>query len=121
MSDVIAVMNRGVVEQVGTPEEIYQRPATRFVASFLGMMNWIDGIGLRPESLHVSRENLLGSRPGVVTGRTFLGSTVHIEIRLDNGETCSVQTSHVSGSFAAGDVVHVTWCSGDELRFSERI
>jgi ABC-type Fe3+/spermidine/putrescine transport system ATPase subunit len=121
MSDVIAVMNRGVVEQVGTPEEIYQKPATRFVASFLGMMNWIDGIGLRPESLNVSRENLLGSRPGVVTGRTFLGSTVHIEIRLDTGETCSVQTSHVSGSFSAGDVVHVTWCSGDELRFSERI
>src|SRR5215831_1845254 len=121
MSDVIAVMNRGVVEQVGTPEEIYQRPATRFVASFLGMMNWSDGTRLRPESLHVSRESLLVSRPCIVTRWRFLGSTVHIEIRLDNGETCSVQTSHVSGSFSAGDVVHVTWYSGDELRFSERI
>src|SRR5262249_35562910 len=36
MSDFVAVLNRGAVEQVGPPEEVYRRPATRFVASFLG-------------------------------------------------------------------------------------
>src|SRR6202049_3074276 len=46
LSDQIAVMNGGMVEQVGSPQEIYQRPRTRFVASFLGAMNWIGGGGV---------------------------------------------------------------------------
>ena len=55
MSDQIAVMNGGRLEQVGTPEDIYLRPRTRFVAEFLGAMNWIDGIGVRPEATRISR------------------------------------------------------------------
>ncbi|MFT3989232.1 ABC transporter ATP-binding protein [Aestuariivirga sp.] len=43
MSDVIVVMNHGVVEQMGSPEEVYNSPATRFVASFLGQSNLLDG------------------------------------------------------------------------------
>jgi len=45
MSDRVAVMNRGRVEQVGTPEEIYERPATRFVAEFVGSGNFFEGTG----------------------------------------------------------------------------
>jgi spermidine/putrescine transport system ATP-binding protein len=45
MSDRIAVMNRGRVEQVGTPEEIYERPATRFAAEFVGSGNFFEGTG----------------------------------------------------------------------------
>ncbi|MGY3571851.1 putative 2-aminoethylphosphonate ABC transporter ATP-binding protein [Vibrio paucivorans] len=41
MADRIVVMNHGVIEQVGTPQEIYQQPATRFVAEFVGSMNFI--------------------------------------------------------------------------------
>ncbi|AGT09857.1 ABC transporter ATP-binding protein [Paracoccus aminophilus] len=44
VSDRIVVMRAGVIEQVGTPEDIYLRPATRFVASFIGRMSLIDGI-----------------------------------------------------------------------------
>jgi len=43
MSDRIAVMNKGVLEQVGTPEEIYEQPATRFVAEFIGETNLLTG------------------------------------------------------------------------------
>ncbi|MFV0475148.1 MAG: ABC transporter ATP-binding protein [Pikeienuella sp.] len=43
MSDRIAVMNAGRIQQVGTPDEIYFRPATRFVADFIGEMNFLDG------------------------------------------------------------------------------
>jgi spermidine/putrescine transport system ATP-binding protein len=43
MSDRIAVMNRGQIEQLGTPGDIFDRPATRFVAAFMGMTNLIDG------------------------------------------------------------------------------
>jgi spermidine/putrescine transport system ATP-binding protein len=45
LSDAIAVMHRGRLEQVGTPEEIYRRPATRFVAGFIGSSNYIGGRG----------------------------------------------------------------------------
>ena len=48
MSDRVAVMNRGRVEQFSTPEDVYLRPATRFVAGFLGPVNWFGDAGLRP-------------------------------------------------------------------------
>src|SRR5205085_7381015 len=56
MSDHIAVMNQGAVEQTGAPREIYNRPRTRFVASFLGAMNWINGVGVRPECTRICRD-----------------------------------------------------------------
>ena len=43
MSDRIAVMQAGKVEQLGTPEELYERPATRFVADFIGTTNLLHG------------------------------------------------------------------------------
>ena len=43
MADTIAVMNHGVVEQLGSPRELYERPATRYVANFLGQSNVLDG------------------------------------------------------------------------------
>ena len=45
MSDRIAVMNAGKVEQLGTPEELYERPTTRFVADFIGTTNLLHGDG----------------------------------------------------------------------------
>ena len=43
MADRIVVMNQGVIEQIGTPEEIYRQPATMFVADFIGSMNFVPG------------------------------------------------------------------------------
>src|ERR1700676_1168449 len=61
LSDRIAIMSAGEVEQTGTPQELYQKPRSRFVASFLGAMNWLDGVGIRPESVRLSR---VGGSPG---------------------------------------------------------
>ena len=44
MADRIVVMNEGIIEQVGTPEEIYRRPASRFVADFIGAMNFLRAV-----------------------------------------------------------------------------
>ena len=52
LGDRIIIMNRGKIEQIGTPEHIYDRPETRFVASFVGMVNVIDGI-VRDEKVQV--------------------------------------------------------------------
>jgi spermidine/putrescine ABC transporter ATP-binding subunit len=50
MSDRIAVMHHGRIEQVGTPAELYEAPASRFVADFLGESNFLDGVVVRAES-----------------------------------------------------------------------
>jgi spermidine/putrescine transport system ATP-binding protein len=58
MSDRIAVMNRGIVHQIGTPDEIYNDPQTAFVASFIGDMNFLEG-------------EVLGTRAGTTRLRVF--------------------------------------------------
>jgi spermidine/putrescine transport system ATP-binding protein len=120
ISDFIAVMNCGSVEQAGTPEEVYRKPSTRFVASFLGAMNWIDGIGVRPESVRLSREPSAGSRCAEIAGKAFLGSMVHFEARLDSGETCMAQMMNGGAvAFQQGDCVHVSWNENDEVRLPQ--
>jgi spermidine/putrescine transport system ATP-binding protein len=121
MSDQMAVMNGGRIEQVGTPEQIYRQPRTRFVACFLGTMNWIEGAGLRPEMLSVSRApaaNGCRSCAAVVTGVVFLGAVVHIETQTGSGERCVAQALPGDG-FAPGDAVHLAWRESDELRIPE--
>ncbi len=119
MSDTIAVMNGGKVEQAGSPEEIYRRPSTRFVASFVGAMNWIGGAGLRPEALRVSQDPHAGSRCATVVSTTFLGPILHIEARFENGESCIAEISANGGTaYRPGDCVHICWNAADELRFA---
>src|ERR1700726_4127005 len=55
MADRLGGMNPGELQQVGTPEEVYLRPQTRFVASFLGAINWIGDIGVRPEAMRIAK------------------------------------------------------------------
>jgi len=117
MSDHIAVMNQGVVEQVGAPREIYNHPCSRFVASFLGAMNWIDGIGVRPESTRISSEGP-GTLTATVTGASFLGSHTIVEARLESGETVLAQIASDYAAFSPGEIVHIRWDPVDEIRFA---
>ena len=120
MSDRIAVMNAGRVEQVGTPQEIYQRPSSRFVASFLGAMNWIGGVGLRPESIRLCRESPGGgARRAVVTRRVFLGSAMHVEAAIEGGEAVIAEIPACDCEFREGDLVHLWWNPSDELHLSQ--
>ncbi|MDR2533122.1 MAG: ABC transporter ATP-binding protein [Oscillospiraceae bacterium] len=58
MSDTIVVMNKGVIEQTGTPEEIYNSPVTPFVARFVGRSNWIgENRMFRPEALQLEQNS----------------------------------------------------------------
>jgi ABC-type Fe3+/spermidine/putrescine transport system ATPase subunit len=118
VSDRITVMNRGRVEQVGTPEEVYLRPRTRFAAAFLGAMNWIDGVGVRPEATRVSHQPPPGgarAREGRVTASTFLGDCIQLEACLASGELLTAQVSRLNGTFRAGESVHVWWHAADEI------
>ena len=121
LSDRIAVMNNGRIEQTGSPQDLYLRPETRFVAGFLGAMNWYNGIGIRPESTRVAptppAENGARAFPARVEEAVFLGNCLHIETRLASGERIVSEISRASEAYAAGDEVHVWWRPEDELRF----
>ena len=120
LSDKVAVMNQGRIEQFGTPEDVYLRPATRFVAGFLGTMNWLGKTGVRPEATLVSREGE-GHR-GRVESSLFLGNCVHVNVVLDDGRPMVALISFAAmslaqGDFRAGEPVRVHWLPADEMRF----
>jgi ABC-type Fe3+/spermidine/putrescine transport system ATPase subunit len=120
MSDQLAVMNAGRVEQVGTPEDIYLRPRTRFVAGFLGGVNWIGEAGLRPEAIRISRPGQRTAacwRPAVVTGSVFLGNCVQVMARLESGEEAVAEVPRDLASFQKGEAVEICWHPHDEMRF----
>ncbi len=120
MSDSIAVMNQGRIEQVGSPEDVYLRPATRFVAGFLGAVNWIDGIGLRPEVTGIARlaPADVVSRAATVVHSTFLGNCIQVMARLDSGEQAVAELARGDGAFHTGEAVQLYWKPADEMRFS---
>jgi spermidine/putrescine transport system ATP-binding protein len=123
LSDQIAVMNRGHLEQVGAPQEIYLRPASRFVAGFLGAVNWINGIGIRPEATRISRSAPNGDArcvAGVVQHAMFLGNCLHVETILNNGDRVVAEVSRLDGSFASGESVHLWWNPADELLLPQK-
>ena len=70
-------------------------PATRFVASFLGGVNWMEGAGIRPEAMRISKEQPPGNGarayPGVVENSTFLGNCLQVQAKLSNGTACVVE------------------------------
>jgi spermidine/putrescine transport system ATP-binding protein len=75
MSDRIAVMNHGRVEQLGTPEELYERPTTRFVADFIGTTNLLSGTVEAIDGEHAvirlaTRESCLVGRSDLIVGRS---------------------------------------------------
>ncbi len=95
MSDRVAVMANGRIEQVGPPVEVYERPATEFVAGFIGISNLLtrDGVKfvVRPEKLRMLLENEQPERgmtvePGVVEEVVYVGQATRYNIRLDHGE-----------------------------------
>lgn len=131
MSDRIAVFNAGRIEQLGTPHEVYEKPATAFVAGFLGVSNLLSGDGakalvgttdlvnIRPERIRLAGA---GTKPGsgetaveaVVVESAYTGAnTIHIvetstKVRLISTSLNNELPGH-SDSFAPGDKVVALW------------
>ena len=95
MADRVAVFNFGKLVQVGTPEEIYRQPNSRFVADFVGSSNvlapeFVETIAgerrwasLRPEAIHLVRgEGGHSALSGSVVSRSYLGATIRLGIAL---------------------------------------
>ncbi|HEX2680595.1 MAG TPA: ABC transporter ATP-binding protein, partial [Candidatus Dormibacteraeota bacterium] len=95
MSDRVAVMTNGQIEQVGSPVEVYERPATEFVAGFIGISNVLlrDGVRfvVRPEKIVMLAEGEsapsgMTVEPGTVEEAIYVGMTTRYVIHLTRGE-----------------------------------
>jgi len=97
MSDRIAVMNDGKIQQIGTPMEIYEHPKTRFVADFIGEANLIEGKCTSPG---IFESNLLPTPIKVVDEKEFVGKNVFLTVRperINVGEEAKKLENSVEG------------------------
>ncbi|NJC74077.1 ABC transporter ATP-binding protein [Planosporangium thailandense] len=128
MADLVAIMNKGRLVQVGSPEEVYRRPADLFVATFLGEANLLpvsggrvtgfrhaaatsraEGIGvLRPEDIQIRPAAADDTAPGKVELSVFQGNRRRVTVRCAGIDTPVVISAPPSGVAAeVGDEVHL--------------
>jgi spermidine/putrescine transport system ATP-binding protein len=122
MSDRIAVMNRGRLEQSGSPEELYRRPRTRFVAGFLGAMNWFGDAGVRPEATRLARTpppDGVRRVAATVASAQFLGPSHRVEVKLGGGGSAVVEIANGDELPRGGEPVHLWWLAADEIHLPE--
>ena len=105
LSDRIVVMNHGRAEQVGPPHEAYERPATPFVASFLGKTNLLDGATVRPEKIWFAAAGLAGK----VRTRIFQGNHWLYQIDTPGGLVTVIRQNSGEPMPAEGEAVHLAW------------
>jgi multiple sugar transport system ATP-binding protein len=109
MADRIVVLNKGHIEQVGTPLELYNKPNSLFVAGFIGSpkMNFIEGnsIGVRPE--HVLLSDKKGEWSGTVKLTEHLGSDTFLHVDAGQRGSLVVRAQGESG-FNMGDKIWMT-------------
>jgi putative spermidine/putrescine transport system ATP-binding protein len=124
MSDRIAVFSDGRIEQVGTPGEIYERPANEFVASFVGTSNVIHRDGrpytVRPEKIRLldDGENDPAAVGATVREVSYLGPVTRYDVESDDGERIVVLEQNLDTSAAQalakrGKRVRVAWRQQD--------
>jgi iron(III) transport system ATP-binding protein len=138
MGDEVAVMKAGQIEQIGTPEAIFHRPRTRFVAEFLGNSDFVPGrvrgngletpLGLLPQVVDLPEGTAveIASRPddvllveaedgnGRITARQFIGIAFIYEITLNDDTVVHSWQSHQT-NLAEGTAVHATFDTAHEL------
>ncbi|GAB3789789.1 sulfate/molybdate ABC transporter ATP-binding protein [Nocardioides ungokensis] len=116
VADEIVVINEGRVEQVGTPDTLYDEPANDFVMGFLGEVTQLGGLTLRPHDIDVSTTPLLaGATPGTITRLLRVGFEVRATVTTDAGEEVTVvmtRTSSRSLGLDQGAKVWLTPASG---------
>jgi putative spermidine/putrescine transport system ATP-binding protein len=135
MSDRIAVLADGRIEQVGTPVEVYEHPATDFVAGFVGTANLTTGedsvavhgiagtVSLRPERIRIDEITAEvsadeRSADGVVADIAYVGSQIRFSVELDAGITMTVVVPNtaIRQPPAAAERVRLAWKAAHALQ-----
>ncbi len=141
MSDRIAVFSHGRIEQVGSPADVYERPATGFVAGFVGVSNVLDGeaaravtgadgaFTIRPEKIAMGEpEGPVAGDEWTTTGRVrevvYLGAITRYVVELDGGGELVVMrqnldTSSMEALQVRGRAVRLVWKRSNNRRVAE--
>jgi ABC-type Fe3+/spermidine/putrescine transport system ATPase subunit len=125
LSDRVAVMNEGRIEQLAPPREIYDAPTTPFVADFIGDTNFIEHDGgtfaVRPERIEISRNGGAGLHGEVVTAMV-IGPAMQCLIRTDDGQEVLVRQQRTGKEQVdaprEGERVVLTWADDAALPLS---
>ena len=91
VADEIVVMNKGAIEQIAGPRELYERPANEFVMSFVGQVNRMDDTFVRPHDLELTLEANGTTREAKIERIVHRGFDVRVDLIRDDGEPFSVQ------------------------------
>ncbi len=126
LADRIVVLNGGKIEQIGSPMELYNRPANKFVAGFIGspQMNFIEvanvedsgaaTVGVRPEHLLLNR--LKGDRAGHIVHVEHLGADTNIYVELDKGGLMTVRQNG-EAKYEVGESIYLSALEGKSIFF----
>jgi len=118
MSDRIVIMQDGAIEQVGTPQELYEKPETKFAASFLGKSNFLnlkDGLhALRPEKIDIhpaGQGDATARATGTIRSITYFGSVQKFMVSVEGDEELEVDVDSWRNKYPLkeGQAVDLTW------------
>ena len=119
MSDHVAVFNEGRIEQVGTPSDVYERPASEFVAGFVGTSNILERggrrISVRPERIELDKDGEAGTVADVV----FVGAFTRVLVDIDTGDRLTVVRKNDGSTIEPGARVHLSWRDGDAYEIAQ--
>jgi ABC-type Fe3+/spermidine/putrescine transport system ATPase subunit len=122
MASRLAVMKDGTIVQTGTPHEVYERPATRFVADFIGIANILESgpgrwLALRPEkiALNAQRPEAAHVMAGRIVDIAYEGGRSLYRVAVDEGRIMVVSGTNVvrtqEGPFRRGQDVWLSWAT----------
>lgn len=119
MSDRIGVMHEGVLEQMGTPNEVYYRPRTSYVADFVGNANILhkngETLAIRSENIRMDGECVC-TQEAVVVEKSFAGGQLRILFRLSDGQLLTASRYGIDNDMQAGETVKIGWDAKDAVK-----
>ncbi|WP_078313858.1 TOBE-like domain-containing protein [Mycobacterium sp. D16Q16] len=121
VADRIAVLNKGRIEQVGSPDDLYDRPANSFVMSFLGPVAKLNGILVRPHDIRVGRNADLSRAAAEGTGETTgvtkatVGRVVHLGFEVRVELTSAATGEQFTAQITRGDSEALGLHEGDQV------
>jgi sulfate transport system ATP-binding protein len=110
VADEIVVINDGRIEQVGTPDDLYDRPANDFVMSFLGEVTTLGDVRLRPHDIDVSViPQLAAAIEGTVARQLRIGFEVRLQVHTVEGQEVSVVMTRAHASALGIEEGRTVW------------
>ena len=122
IADRIAVMDQGRIEQVGSPREIYDAPASEFVMKFVGPVSRLDGHLVRPHDVTISPAPIEGATEAMVRRVVHLGFEVRVELETIDGTQARAQLTRAQVAeleLSDGDIVYVRAPDASSTRVPE--